>query len=220
MIHKGRADIQFISSFLLSTLKIATCRYSLRNISLLNIITQLWYGANLSNLEELESMWPQISFGPTKIPRPSRPNLEQVEWFSWTDPLSLFHLFHVDLKTPFSLFHLFHVDLKTRFSFDHLFHVLQLVPTCAIWLYHLFFANSLFSDFFLGFSMSFNFSENSFDWKFSSKYYHVGEGKQQENFHEKTEKTVTIHWITWVLWVQERTHNPLDNQFNHNDRKQ
>jgi len=41
--------------------------------------------------------------------------------------------------------------------------VLHLVPTCAIWLYHLFFANSLFSDFFLGFSMSFHFSTNPFD---------------------------------------------------------
>jgi len=80
--------------------------------------------------------------------RPCRPTLEQVEMFSWTDPLSLFHLFHDDLKTPFSLFHLFHVDLKTRFSLYLLFHVLQLVPTCTIWLYHLFFANSRFSDFF------------------------------------------------------------------------
>jgi len=34
---------------------------------------------------------------------------------------------------------------------------LPLVPTCPIWLYHLSFANSLFSDLFLGFSVSFHF---------------------------------------------------------------
>jgi len=43
-------------------------------------------------------------------------NFRTGEKFSWTDPLSLFHLFHDDLKNPFSLFHLFHVDLKTHFS--------------------------------------------------------------------------------------------------------
>jgi len=83
---------------------------------------------------------------------PCSPTLGQVEWFSWTDPLSLSHLSHEDLKTPFSLSHLSHVDLKTPFSLSHLSHVLQLVPTCPIWLYHLSFANSLFSDFFWGFS--------------------------------------------------------------------
>jgi len=60
----------------------------------------------------------------SNIPRPCSSTLGQVERFSWTDPLSLFHLFHDDLKTPFSLFHLFHVDLKTRFSLYHLFHAL------------------------------------------------------------------------------------------------
>ena len=87
------------------------------------------------------------------IPRPCRPTLAQVQRFSWTDPLSLFQLFHVDLKTPLFLFHLFHVDLETRFSFFHLFHILQLVSTCAIWLYHLFFANSLFTIFFWFFNV-------------------------------------------------------------------
>ena len=42
---------------------------------------------------------------------------------------------------------------------------LQLVLTCPIWLYHLSFANSLFSDFFLGSSVSFHFSKNTFEWK-------------------------------------------------------
>jgi len=76
-------------------------------------------------------------------------------------PLSLFYLFHDDLKTRFSLFHMFHADMKTRFSLYHLLNVLNLVPTCAIWLYH--FANSLFSDFLLGFSMSFHLSKISLD---------------------------------------------------------
>ena len=100
----------------------------------------------MENLNSLLKFWVRESG--RKIARPCRHTLEQVKRFSWTDPLSLFHLFHDDLKTPFSLFHLFHVDLKTRFSLCHLFHVLHLVPTCAIWLYHLFFANSLFSIFF------------------------------------------------------------------------
>jgi len=47
-----------------------------------------------------------------KNPRPCISALGQVERFNWTDPLSLLHLFHVDLKTPLILFHLFHVDLE------------------------------------------------------------------------------------------------------------
>jgi len=52
--------------------------------------------------------------------RPCSSTLGQVERFSWTDPLSLVHLFHVDLKTPLFLFHLFHVDLETCFYLFHL----------------------------------------------------------------------------------------------------
>ena len=40
---------------------------------------------------------------------------------------------------------------------------LQLVPTCPIWLYHLSFTNSLFSDVLWGFSVSFHFSKNAFE---------------------------------------------------------
>ena len=86
------------------------------------------------------------------LPRPCSSTLGQVGQVDWTDPLSLSHLSHEDLKTPFSLSHLSHVDLKTPFSLSHLSHVLQLVPNCPIWLYYLSFANSVFSDFFLGFS--------------------------------------------------------------------
>jgi len=41
----------------------------------------------------------------------------------------------------------------------------QLVPTCPIWLYHLSFANSLFSDFFFGFLGVIPFFENAFQCK-------------------------------------------------------
>jgi len=126
-----------------------------------------------------------------KNPRPCRPTLELVERFSWTDTLSLFHLFHDDLKTPFSLFHLFHVDLKTSFSFYHLFRVLQLVPTCAIWLYHLFFDNPLFSDFcwvsqcqsiFRKTLLTENFHQITIMLeRANKKKIYVGESKQQEN---------------------------------------
>jgi len=87
------------------------------------------------------------------ITRPCSSTLGQVERFCWTDPLSLFHLFHVDLKTPLFLFHLFHVDLEpvTRFYLFHLYHLCQLVPTCAIWLYHLNLCQLLFLRFFFGF---------------------------------------------------------------------
>ena len=72
-------------------------------------------------------------------------------WFKWTDPLSLSHLSHDDLKTPFSL--------------SHLSHVLQLVPTYPILSYHLSFTNSLFWDFFLGLKLPFHFSKNTLEWK-------------------------------------------------------
>jgi len=42
---------------------------------------------------------------------------------------------------------------------------LQLFPTCPIWLYHLSFANSLFSKKNLRFSVSFHFSKNTFELK-------------------------------------------------------
>jgi len=62
--------------------------------------------------------------------RPGSSTLGQVERFSWTDPLFLTHLFHVDLKTHLFLTHLTHVDLETRFYLFHLTHLCQLDPTC------------------------------------------------------------------------------------------
>ena len=97
------------------------------------------------------------------FPRPCSSTLGQVERFSWTDPLSLFHLFHVDLKTPLFLFHLFHVDLETCFYLFHLFHLCQLVPTCAIWLHHLNLCQLFFLRFFLGFLNVIPSLEKSFD---------------------------------------------------------
>jgi len=51
----------------------------------------------------------------------------------------------------------------------HLFHILQPVPTCSIWLYHLFFPISLFSNFFWGPpSLSYchvTLCKNTFDWR-------------------------------------------------------
>jgi len=51
----------------------------------------------LVNLNPINDTY--ISF-PIKTPRPGSSTLGQVERFSWTDPLFLTHLFHVDLKTP------------------------------------------------------------------------------------------------------------------------
>jgi len=70
------------------------------------------------------------------FPRPGSSTLGQVERFSWTDPLFLTHLCHVDLKTPLFLTHLTHVDLETRFYLFHLTHLCQLnvnvIPTVVI----------------------------------------------------------------------------------------
>ena len=67
------------------------------------------------------------------------------------DPLLLIPLVPLRSEDPFLL-----VPLVPR---------LQPVPTCPIWLNHLSFANSLFSDFVLGFSVSFYFSKNTFECK-------------------------------------------------------
>jgi len=78
-------------------------------------------------------------------------------------PLVLVPLVPQRSEDPFLL-----VPLVPRRSEDPLLLVplvtrLQLVPTCPIWLYHLSFDNSDFSDFFLGFSVSFQFSKNAFE---------------------------------------------------------
>jgi len=110
-----------------------------------------------------------------KIARPCSPTLGQVDWFSWKipqsqshpvppnlkTPLSHSHLVPPNLKTPLSHSHPVPPNLKTPLSQSHLSHVLKPVPTCPIWLYHLSFPNSLFSDFSLGFSLSFHFSKNT-----------------------------------------------------------
>ena len=102
------------------------------------------------------------SFSEGNRSRPCSSTLGQVERFSWTDPLSLFHLFHVDLKTPLFLFYLFHVDLETRFYLFHLFHMCHLVPTCAIWLYHWNLCQLSFLRFFFGFLNVIPFLEKLF----------------------------------------------------------
>ena len=79
---------------------------------------------------------------------------------------------------------------------------LQLVPTCPIWLYHLSFTNSLFSDFFWVSQCHSSFRKMLLNQKFSSKYYHVGEGINDNHISTKRqETTVTIHSNTWVYFV-------------------
>jgi len=114
------------------------------------------------------------------FPRPCSPTLGQVDWFSWTEtcPLS-------QPNTPPSLSHLSHEDLKTPLSLSHLSNVLQPFTSCPIWLHHLSFPNSLFSDFFWVSHCHSIFRKTLLTEKLSSKYYHIGEGKQQTNFHEK-----------------------------------
>jgi len=79
---------------------------------------------------------------------------------------------------------------------------LQLVPTCSIWLYHLSFTNSLFSDFFWVSQRHSIFRKTLLNEKFSSKYYHVGEGMNDNQISTKRqETTMTIHSNTWVYFV-------------------
>jgi len=107
-------------------------------------------------------------------------------WFKWTDPLSLSHLSHDDLKTPFSL--------------SHLSHVLQLVPTYPILSYHLSFTNSLFWDFFLGLKLPFHFSKNTSEWKVHGLVYaHLGQ----------------VEWFKWTdpLSLSRLSHEDLKTPF-------
>jgi len=79
---------------------------------------------------------------------------------------------------------------------------LQLVPTCPIWLYHLSFTNSLSSDFFWVSQRHSIFRKTLLNEKFSSKYYHVREGINDNQISTKRlETTVTIHSNTWVYFV-------------------
>jgi len=78
----------------------------------------------------------------------------------------------------------------------------QLVSTCPIWLYRLSFANSLFSDFFWVSECHSIFRRTLLNKNFSSKYYHVGEGANNNQISTKRqETTVTIHSNTWVYFV-------------------
>jgi len=99
------------------------------------------------------------------LSRPCSPTLRQLDWFSWTEncPLSRAHPVPPNLNTPLSQSYSVPPNMETPLSLSHLSHVLQPVPTCPIWLYHLpvSFPNSLFSDFFLAFSLSFHFSKNT-----------------------------------------------------------
>ena len=81
---------------------------------------------------------------------------------------------------------------------------LQLVPTCPIWLYHLSFTNSLFSDFFWVSQRHSIFRKTLLNENFSSKYYHVGEGINDNQISTKRqETTVTIQsWMT----IKKRQH--------------
>ena len=83
--------------------------------------------------------------------RPCSPivTMGQVNWFSWKTPLSKYHPVPPNIKTPLSQSHPVPPNLKTPLSQSHLADILQPHPTCPIWLYHLFFPNSLFSDLFL-----------------------------------------------------------------------
>jgi len=59
-----------------------------------------------------------------------------------------------------------------------------------------------FLRFFLGFSASFHFSKKLLNERFSSKYYHVGEGINDNQISTKRqETTVTIHSNTLVYFV-------------------
>ena len=120
-----------------------------------------------------------------KVARPCSPTLGQVDWFSWTETCPLSQPVPPNLKTSLSLTHLSHEDLKTPLTLSHLSHVLQPVATCPIWLYHLSFPNSLFSDFFLVSHCHSIFRRTLLTEFFSSKYYYVGERKQQANLNEK-----------------------------------
>ena len=112
-------------------------------------------------------------------------HLGQVEWLKWTDPLSLSHLSHKD-QDPLLLVPLVPLRSEDPVLLVPLVPRLQLVPTCRIWLYHLSFANSLFSDFFLGSSHCHSiFRKTHLNEKFSSKYYHVGEGINDNQIYGK-----------------------------------
>ena len=82
---------------------------------------------------------------------------------SWKTPLSQCYPVPHNLKTPLFQSHTVPPNLKTPLSHwqSHLSHILQPHPTCPICLYHLSFTNSLFSDLFLGFSLSFHFLKNA-----------------------------------------------------------
>jgi len=80
---------------------------------------------------------------------------------SWKTPLTQCYPVPPNLKNPLFQSHPVPPNLKTPLSQSHLSHILQPHPTCPICLYNLSFPNSLFSDFFLGFSLSFHFLKNA-----------------------------------------------------------
>ena len=103
-----------------------------------------------------------------KIPRPCSSTLGQVERFSGTDPLSLFHSFHGIWRPPCSC------STCSTYSGDPLLPVpldplVPTWPTCAIWLYHLNLCQLSFLRFFFGFLNVIPFLEKLFGLKFFFK---------------------------------------------------
>jgi len=87
-------------------------------------------------------------------------------------PLVLVPLVKRRPEEPFLLVPLVPLRSEDTFLFVPLVPRLQLVPTCPIWS----FTNSLFSDFFFVSQCHSIFRKPLLNEKFSSKYYHVGEG--------------------------------------------
>ena len=135
-----------------------------------------------------------------KFSRHCSPTLGQVDWFSWTETCPLSQPVPPNLKNPLSQSHPVPPNMETPLPLSHLSHVIQPIPTCPIWLYHLSFPN--FSQIFLGFLIVIPFFKKTLltEKLQSSIMFEKVNNKQISTKILKT--TVTIHSNTWVYFVQ------------------